>query len=42
MKYFIAQLFTVLGHWFLDTASSLDVNAFEENFDGTRPFGKGE
>lgn len=40
IKFHIAQILVIFGHMFLDMGNTLSVDAFEENFDGSRPFGK--
>lgn len=40
MRFWVASVFTIVGHWFLDRASQIDVDAFEMNFDGSSPFGR--
>jgi hypothetical protein len=39
-RYWLASLFVVIGHAFLDWGNMLSVDAFEANFDGSRPFGR--
>lgn len=40
MRHRLAQLLVAMGHKLLDWGNTLSVDAFEENFDGSQPFGR--
>ena len=40
VKFWFASLLVVMGHWLLDAGNRISVDAFEMNFDGTRPWGR--
>lgn len=40
MRFWFASLLVVIGHAFLDWGNAISVDAFEMNFDGSRPWGK--